>query len=211
MPVLRLAADDAAPAPAGSPSWPQPGCPADAQDGATGDLPEAQHQRAASRASGVSLSAARPGDRAPKPGLVFRHHVHSDEAGLFVSGGDHGLAQPPGAVVAPVQHHGCGVLHASIGGGVGPACQARNLQHRPGQPIHQPVVYSGADGRGHPDQHGWPRSLDGQCFHRAAMAVAEVRVRLPACVRDGPRAACRAAAVDRPLQPRIGTPICLYD
>ena len=32
------------------------------------------------------------------------------------------------------------------------------------QPTHQPVVYSGADGRRHPDQHGWPRSLDGQCF-----------------------------------------------
>ncbi len=54
VPVLRLAADDAAPAPAGSSSWPQPGCPADAQDGAAGDLPEAQYQRAASRAPGVS-------------------------------------------------------------------------------------------------------------------------------------------------------------
>jgi putative transposase len=65
------------------------------------------------------------------------------------------------------------------------------------QPIHQPVVHPSADGRRHPDQYRWPRSLDGQCFHRAAMAVVEVRERLPACVRDGPRAACWAAAVDR--------------
>ncbi len=81
------------------------------------------------------------GDRAPQPGLVLRHHLHPDAAGLPVSGGDHGLAQPPGAVVAAVQHHGCDVLHGGTGGGVGPAWQARDLQHRPGKPIHQPVVH----------------------------------------------------------------------
>src|ERR1700712_3807625 len=57
LPALRLAADDTAPAPVGPSSWSKPGCPVDAQDRAACDLPEAQHQRPASRAPGVSLFA----------------------------------------------------------------------------------------------------------------------------------------------------------
>ena len=60
--------------------------------GATGYIPEAQHQRASSRAPGVFLPAAGSGDCAAEPGLVLRYHVYSDAAGFFVSGGDHGLA-----------------------------------------------------------------------------------------------------------------------
>ena len=61
-----------------------------------------------------------------------------------------------------------------------PVRAAGDLQQRPGQPIHLAAVHRGAaTGRGaHLD--GWPRSLDGQRVHRAAVAVPEIRVHLPA-------------------------------
>ncbi len=43
----------------------------------------------------------------PEPGLVRRHHLHSDAAWLSVSGCDHGLVDAEGAVLAGVEHHGC--------------------------------------------------------------------------------------------------------
>ena len=49
--------------------------------------------------------------------------------GFFVSGGDHGLAQPPSAVVAVVEHDGRGLLHGGVAGGIGTAWHARNLQY----------------------------------------------------------------------------------
>ena len=45
-----------------------------------------------------------------------------------------------------------------------------DLQHRPGQPVHQLRLHDHAEGRRHPDQHGRPRPLDGQRLHRAAVA-----------------------------------------
>src|SRR5262249_36843210 len=40
------------------------------------------------------------------------------------------------------------------------------------------------EGSGCEDIHGRQGALDGQCFHRTALAVAEVRVRLSAPIRD---------------------------
>lgn len=52
------------------------------------------------------------------------------------------------------------------------------------------------------DQHGWPGPVDGQCLHRAALEVAEIRVRVYPRLRDGFRSAGRAGALDRLLQRR---------
>src|SRR5262249_4871715 len=41
-----------------------------------------------------------------------------------------------------------------------------------------------SEGSGREDIHGRQGALDGQCFHRTALAVAEVRVRLSAPIRD---------------------------
>ena len=48
-------------------------------------LQEAQHQPSSSRASGLSVPAAQPGNYAPQSRLRSRHHVHPDEARLCVS------------------------------------------------------------------------------------------------------------------------------
>ena len=85
---------------------PQAGQAADASDGNGDDLPEAEHQSAASRSQGVSLPAARTCDRAGEPGLVCGHHLYSDGQGVRVSGGGDGLVQPPGPGVAGVDQPG---------------------------------------------------------------------------------------------------------
>jgi putative transposase len=67
-------------------------------------------------------------------------------------------------------------------------------------PLHRPA----AAGRG-AHLNGRPRPLDGQRVHRAAVAQPEVRVRLPARLRDRLRVASRAHKVDRLLQCRTPT------
>ena len=43
-------------------------------------------------------------------------------------------------------------------------------------------------------------TMDGQRLHRTPVALDEIRVRLPACFRDGIGPACRGGPLDRPLQ-----------
>jgi putative transposase len=61
-------------------------------------------------------------------------------------------------------------------------------------------LHGRAEGRERPHQHGRARPLDGQCFYRAALAVAEVRMRVPPCLRDGLGTPRRADPLDRLLQ-----------
>lgn len=101
--VLRIAPDTAAFAASGHRGRTRTCAAVDAQDGADGDLPEAQDQSAASRAQDLSVSAARPCDQAAGSGVVRRHHLCSHAAWFPLPGGGHGLAQPGRAVLAAVQ------------------------------------------------------------------------------------------------------------
>ena len=47
-----------------------------------------------------------------------------------------------------------------------------------GQSVHQQRLHRRSAGGRDQDQHGWPGTLDGQCLHRAALAVPEIRMRL---------------------------------
>ena len=76
------------------------------------------------------------------------------------------------------------------------------LQYRSRQPVHLAALHRRAAGGRGAHLHGRARALDGQRVHRAAVAQPEVRVRLPACLRDRLRTARRARDVDRLLQCR---------
>src|SRR6202167_3474929 len=78
--------------------------------------------------------------------------------------------------------------------------QARNLQHRSGQPVHQPRLHRRAGRRGHTHLDGRSRTLDGQRVHRTAVALAQIRMRVPERVRDRRRGAGRERPVARLLQ-----------
>ena len=76
-------------------------------------------QRAAPRASDLSLSAAEPDARPPRSCVVRRHHLYPGAARVPVPGRDHGLGDAPCPGVAAVEHHGCQVLHRGVERGAG--------------------------------------------------------------------------------------------
>src|ERR1700749_1672886 len=80
---------------------------ADGQDGVGADLPAAADDDPASRPPDLSVFAAGDGDRPSQPGLVRRHHLHSDAARLPLPGCGDGLVDAEGFVLAGVEHHGC--------------------------------------------------------------------------------------------------------
>lgn len=84
----------------------------------------------------------------------------------------------------------------------GPIRSPGDLQHRPGKPVHEPPLHRAVDRRRREDLHGRPRPLARQCLHRAAMAVVEVRMRLPQCLRNRHRSPCRDRQVVDLLQRR---------
>jgi len=70
------------------------------------DLSASEHEPPRQGAPAISLLAPRLDDRPPEPGLVRRYHLSADAPGLPLPRGDHGLAQPPSAVLAAVEHAG---------------------------------------------------------------------------------------------------------
>ena len=76
------------------------------QMGSGSHLPEAENVDAPSSASDLSVSAAACADRSAEPGVVRRYHVHPDATRLPVFGGDHGLGDAHGALLALVEHTG---------------------------------------------------------------------------------------------------------
>src|SRR4051794_36572518 len=137
---------------------------ADASDGVTSDLAEAQHQQAEPRAQGLSVLAARPHHRSAQPGVGDRYHVHPDAQGIFLPGGDHGLAQQESAELAAVQYDGRDLLRRGPRGSLGPLRPTGDLQQRPGRPVYQHRLHRRAGGRRRPDQHGRQRPLHGYVF-----------------------------------------------
>ena len=110
----------------------------DAADGSDGHLPQAAKRRSLIRHIGSIRICSECADRSAEPGVVRRHHLHPDATRIPVSGGNHGLGDAYGAVLAPVEHAGQRLLYGGPGGGSGPVRQAEDLQYRPGVPIHQP-------------------------------------------------------------------------
>ncbi len=72
--------------------------------------------------------------------------------------------------------------------------QAGDFQHRSGLAVHLGRLHRHARRSGRRDLHGRPRKLDGQCVHRAAVAIAQVRGCLSQGYASGREAARGIAA-----------------
>ena len=131
---------------------PQAGATRDAAAGTGGDLPASEHEQASRGAQDLPVSPRRAGDRAGQPGVVLRRHLHPDDQGLSVPGGDHGLGQPHGAGVAAVQHATRRFLRRGTrGSAFAPWSAGTSI---PGQPVRQRRLHRHPEAaRGH-DQHG---------------------------------------------------------
>ena len=85
-------------------------------------------------------------------------------------------------------------------GGAGQVRPTRDLQYRPGQPVHQRRIHRPAVGERDRDQHGWPRCVARQRLCRAAVAVGQIRGGLSARLRQCRPSTCFARAVSGLLQ-----------
>src|SRR5882672_3016963 len=165
--ISRIAADDCAAAGCGVSRQPQAGAAADAPNGHRGTRAEAEDDETRARAQDLPIPAAQPGDRPAEPGVGGRHHLPPDRARVPLPGGGDRLGEPGGAGVAAVEHDGYFVLHRRARGSIGPLWQARNLQHRSRQPVHQRRLHRRTRGGRGSDLDGWARPMDGQRLHRA--------------------------------------------
>ena len=95
------------------------------------------HHYAGARSQDLSVSAARHGDHAAEPGLGDGYHLYPDGARFRLSRRRAGLGDPPGAVMAVVDHDGGSLLYRDAGGCLGPSRQAGDIQHRPGLAVHR--------------------------------------------------------------------------
>jgi hypothetical protein len=134
--VSRLAPDDGDAARRGRVREPQTRAAADAADGDRRARAEAENEQAHARPPDLSLSPARRDDRARKPCLGGRHHLHSDRTRLSLPRGDHRLGVARGACVAAVEHDGRFVLSGCAQGGSGEVRQAGDFEHRSGLAVH---------------------------------------------------------------------------
>src|SRR5262249_23775943 len=85
-------------------------------------LPQPDFLQARARPQDLSGSAAWPCHRSAEPGVGDGHRLRALGARLHLSRRRHGLVQPPGSVVARVDHDGGGILRRGVGGGAGPLC-----------------------------------------------------------------------------------------
>src|SRR5580700_906085 len=153
---------------------PSPRPAADADFGHRSPLSQTQLKPPGARSRSVSIPAARHGHRKAKPRLEHRYYLHSDAWRLSVPGRGHGLVQPLRAQLGTIQHDGDGLLPGGASGGV-PLRPTRNLELRSGLAVYFRRLSGAAEETRDLHQHGWARPSTRQCFHRTAVALAQVR------------------------------------
>src|ERR1700680_444927 len=134
----------------------------------------------------LSVPAARRFDRAAQPSLEHRYYLHSDAWRLPLFGRGHGLVQPLRAQLGTFQHHGNRLLFSCARRRV-LLRPTRDLELRSGLAVHRGRFSGAPEKPRHLDQHGWTRPRPGQRFHRAPVALFEVRTHLPRRLRQRPR------------------------
>ena len=168
--------------------------------GIAAHLPQAQHQRAAPGACGVSVPAQKSDDRAAESGVGNRHHLYPDEARLCLPGGHLDwatrkvLAHRVSTSMTP------DFCVEALEEAIAKYRPTRDLQHRPGQPVHERRVHRCAQRSWYPDQHGRQGPMGGQRVRRTAVEEREIRARLPARLRQRARGKATARQLLRVLQ-----------
>src|SRR5579864_4645127 len=158
---------------------------ADAHSGHRSSLSQTKPEPSSARSRSVPIPAARRGDRAAQPGLEHRYYLPSDAWRLSLSGRGDGLVQPLRAQLGTFQYDGNRFLPGGAGGRVS-FRPTRNLELRSGLAVHLGGLFGSAEKSRYRDQHGRPRACAGQCFHRTAVALAQVRVDLSRRLRQRP-------------------------
>src|SRR5579864_988604 len=146
-------------------------------------LSQTELEPSGARPRDLSVSAAWRLDRAAQPGLEHRYYLHSDAWRLPLFGRRHGLVQPLRAQLGTFQHHGNRLLFD---------CPRRRILLRPtrdldlrsGLAVHRGRFSGAPEKARHLDQYGWTGPRPGQRFHRAPVALPEVRTHLPRRLRQ---------------------------
>src|ERR1700689_1022285 len=167
-------------------SEPQAHPTAHAPSGDRSSLSQTQLEPAGAGPPGLPVSATRRFDRAAPPSLEYRYYLYSDARWLPVPGRRDGLVQPLRAQLGTLQYPGDRFLPGGAGGRL-PLRPARNLELRSGFAVYFGRIPRAAQTAWHLHQHGWPRSRARQCFHRTAVALAQIRAHLSRRLRHRPR------------------------
>src|SRR5579864_2042046 len=158
---------------------------ADAHSGYRSSVSQTELEPPGAGSRSVSVPAARHRDRTAQSRLEHRYYLHSAARWLPILGRGDGLVQPFCSQLGTIQHARNGLLPGGT-----PGCillrPTRNLQLRSGLAVHLGRLSGSAQAARDLDQHGWPRPRARQRFHRAAMALAQVRADLSRRLRQRP-------------------------
>src|ERR1700719_2400392 len=186
-------------------SEPQAHPATNAHTGHRSPLPQTELEPPGAGSPDLSVPAARHRDRAAQPRLEHRYYLHSDAWWLPVSGRCDGLVQPLRTELGTLQHDGNRLLPGRAPCRV-PLRPARNLELGSGFAVHLGRLPGSAQAARDLHQYGWPRTRARQCFHRTAMALAQVRVDLPRRLRLRPGTVSGAGKLLSLLQPPAPAP-----
>src|SRR5579864_8571520 len=146
-------------------------------------LSQTELEPSGARPRDLSVSAAWRLDRAAQPGLEHRYYLHSNAWRLPLFGRRHGLVQPLRAQLGTFQHHGNRLLFDCPRRRI-LLRPTRDLELRSGLAVHRGRFSGAPEKARHLDQYGWTGPRPGQRFHRAPVALPEVRTHLPRRLRQ---------------------------
>src|SRR5271154_1263805 len=177
---------------------------ADADSGHRSALSQTQLEPSGTGSRNLSVPAARCRHRKTKSRLEHRYYVHSDAWRLSLPGRGDGLVQPLRAQLGAVQYDGNRLLPGRASRGI-PLRSTRNLELRSGLAVYLRRLLGAAEEARDLHQYGWARPRTGQRFHRAAVALAQVRADLSRRLRRRPGSVPGAAELFPLLQSRAAT------
>src|SRR5450432_964195 len=177
---------------------------ADADSGHRSPLSQTELEPPGTGSHDLSVPAARRRHRKTKSRLEHRYYLHSDAWRLSLPGRSDGLVQPLRAQLGAVQYDGNRLLPGRASRGI-PLRPTRNLELRSGLAVYLRRLLGAAEEARDLHQYGWARPRTGQRFHRAAVALAQVRADLSRRLRHRPGPVPGAAELFPLLQSRPAT------